>query len=444
VEGGVTVALAYILWGLLGVVFGSCLSVLPGLHPLNFAGLAVIAYVAYPVDPLGFSLMLVGMLVAYAIVGIITTTYMGSPDDSTFYMVFPNQKYLLYGRGEEACLLSAVGAMGAAVILIAISPAASYIFPVFRRLTTPHFAWILIGIVVYLLMSEWPKDWGSRGRTRLARLADGWSSLLAGIFVFFFSMVLGFIVLNAPVMPPDRAFQNILPVFVGFFAMPWVLMNIFSSPKVPQQSRCGAIYAGTGEVAHGTAAGFLGGTFAAFEPVITAGVGGVLSGHATSTRGDVQFIVSGAAGRFAYYVGAFFLFWVPLLHLTRGGMAWVTAMVYQPRTHADFWLLVATIAFSAVFAFLIMFALSRFVFSRVVSKMSYRRVSIVAMVVIVGIVLFFGGPGGLVLLAIATGLGLVPPMFRTRRLNLIMGFFFPLFLNMAGLGGGIARLLGVI
>lgn len=435
-------SLIYFLWGMLGVLAGSCLSILPGLHPLNFAGLAVVIYIAHPFNPLAFSLFLIGMLVAYSIVGIITTTYMGSPDDSTFYMVFPNQKYLLYGRGEEACLLSGLGAIGAATLLVAISPAAPYLFQIFRRLTTPHFAWILIGVVVYLLMSEWPKDWGSRKKTRLGRLADGWSSLMAGIFVFFLSMILGFIVLNVPVMPPDRAFQNILPVFVGFFAIPWVLMNIFSNPKVPEQSKSTGIYAGWQEVAHGTAAGFLGGTFAAFQPVITAGVGGVLAGHATSTRGDISFMVSGSAGRFGYYVGAFFLFWVPLLHLTRGGMAWVTSMVYQPRSSSDFWLLVATIAFTTIFAFILLVLLSRFVFSRIVTRMSYRKISIVAMFIILGIVFIFAGWTGLLLLAITTGLGLIPPMFRTRRLNLVLGFFFPIFLNMVGLGEQIAYWLG--
>ncbi|MFN4133946.1 MAG: tripartite tricarboxylate transporter permease, partial [Candidatus Hadarchaeales archaeon] len=181
---------------------------------------------------------------------------------------------------------------------------------------------------------------------------------------------------------------------------------------------------------------------AAFEPIITAGVGGVLAGHSTSTQGDVQFMVSGAAGRLAYYVGAFFLFWVPLLHLTRGGMAWITGMIYQPRTESEFWLMIATLAFTAVLAFILLIICSRLL-ARVVSRISYRKISFAVLIVLLLIVYGFTGLRGLVIMAISTGLGLIPPMFRTRRLNLILGFFFPIFLNMAGMRGDVLQFLGV-
>lgn len=434
--------LAYLLYGIVGVFIGAGLSILPGLHPLNFAGIGIFIYLAFPMDPLGMALLFAGMLVAYSIVGSVTTTFFGSPDDSTMYMAFPNQKYLIYGRGYEASVISGVAGLVAVVLLLAIAPVASTVFPVFRKLTTPHYAWILIGVVTYLLQSEWPKDWGSRAKTRLGRLKDGWASLSAGWLTFFLSMGLGFIVLNTPIVPAGVAFQNIMPVFVGFFAVPWVLTNLVSRVKIPQQVISNDLYVAKKDIARGSSAGFFGGIFAAFEPVITAGVGGVLAGHATSTQGDVQFMVSGAAGRLSYYVGAFFLFWVPLLHLTRGGMAWITSLIYQPRTESDFWLLMATIAFSAVFAFILLVISSRLL-AKMVSKIGYGKISLGVLVVLLLLVYGLTGFKGLAIMAIATGLGLVPPMFRTRRLNLILGFFFPIFLNMAGMRGDVMRVLGV-
>ncbi|MFN4133394.1 MAG: tripartite tricarboxylate transporter permease, partial [Candidatus Hadarchaeales archaeon] len=78
-------SLVYLLYGAVGVLIGSALSVLPGLHPLNFAGIGIFIYLAFPMDPLGMSLLFAGMLVAYSFVGIVTTTFLGSPDDSTMY-----------------------------------------------------------------------------------------------------------------------------------------------------------------------------------------------------------------------------------------------------------------------------------------------------------------------------------------------------------------------
>lgn len=436
-------SLIYIAYALVGVLVGSLLSILPGLHPLNFAGIGVFIYLTVPsMNPLGLAMIFVGMLVAYSIIGIITTTFMGSPDDSTMYMAFPNQKYLMYGRGYEASVVCGMGSLGSLLLLLILALFASSMFPMFRKLITPHTHWILMGVAAYILQSEWPKDWGSRAKTRLGRLKDGWASLSAGWVTFFLAMMLGFIVLNVPITPLDKSFQNIMPVFVGFFAVPWVLTNLISRATIPPQTTSNTFCVSKKDVVRGTTSGFLGGMFAAYTPIVTAGVGGVLAGHSTVTGGDTQFMISGSAGRFAYYVGAFFLFWVPLLHLTRGGMAWISSVVYQPKTGSEFWLLVSAIAISGVVAFLLLVFLSRYI-SKIIAGYDYRKISLLVLIVIFGMVFWFAGFEGLIVMAIATGIGLIPPMFRTRRLNLIIGFFFPVFLNMAGIGAAVAKLLGV-
>ncbi|MEW6592414.1 MAG: tripartite tricarboxylate transporter permease [Candidatus Hadarchaeota archaeon] len=434
--------LIYPIYGLIGVLIGTMLSILPGLHVLNFAGIGIFIYLAIPMDPLGLALVFAGMLVAYSIVGTITSTFMGAPDDSTVYMTFPNQKYLMYGRGYEASVISGLGSLGAAFMLLALAPIASTIFPIFRKITTPHMTWILFGVAIYLLQSEWPKDWGSRAKTRLGRLKDGWASLSAGWLVFFLSMMLGFIILNTPIVAPDKAFQNIMPVFVGFFAVPWVLTNLISKASIPPQTAKNEFYVKKMDLVRGTSAGFMGGMFAAYEPIITAGTGGILAGHATSTQGDIQFMVSGSAGRFAYYVGSFFLLWVPLLHLTRKGMALVTGLVFQPRSDSEFWLFMATLAITIVVSFLILLFVSKYL-ARLVSGYSFTKISIIVLIIILSMVFLFSGLEGLVIMSICTGLGLTAPMFRTRRLNMLMGFFFPIFLNMAGMRADVLKVLGV-
>ena len=503
--------LIYILCAIAGVLLGSLLSILPSMHVLNIAGIGLLIYLIFPWDPLGLGMIFAGLLIGYVVVGIIQMTYMGVPDDSMRYFAFPNQKYLMYGRGHEAAVLAGVGALGSMMIFLAIAPAASWIFPIFRKLTTPHFHWILIGVVVYLLQADWPKDWGSRAKTRLGRLKDGWASLSASWLTFFLSMMLGFILLNRSIAPLERAFQNLMPVVIGFFAIPSLLLNMVSRVRIPPQNLGNDLYVSKKDVARGVSTGFLGGMFAAYEPAITAGPGGKLAAHATTTGGDIQFMVSGAAARFAYYVGAFFLFWVPLLHLARGGMAWISTMVYQPTVESEFWLLIASMAFATVFAFGLLVALSRVIAKRI-HKISYSKLSLIIMAIVTGLVFgFFASPTsepltllavifssaaiilgilatlsriitklrargeylpfiavlvglilvfilfegatvgfaglaagarGLVILATATGIGLIPLLFRTMWTFTLLGYFFPIFLNMAGLGAGVAIGLG--
>lgn len=504
--------LIYILYAFVGVLLGSLLSVLPGMHVLNFVGIGLFISIVFTVDALALAMIFIGMLIGYIMIGMIQMTYMGVPDDSTRYFAFPNQKYLMYGRGHEAAIIAGIGALGSALILLAIAPASSWIFPIFRRLTTPHFHWILIGVVFYLLQAEWPKDWGSRAKTRLGRLKDGWASLSAGWLTFFLAMMLGFITLNISIMSPHRAFQNLMPVVVGFFAISYVLMNLISRANIPPQNIGSTLYVSKKDMVRGTSTGFLGGMFAAYQPMITAGPGLKLAGHATATSGDTQFMISGGAGRYAYYIGAFFLFWLPLLHLTRGGMAWITSAIYQPTVESEFWLLLAGIAMATVFAFVLLFVLSKII-ARAIPRVNFHKLSMMILPLIIGIVwgfsasrgydplllvattissaailfaiffilskiitqvrikgnylpyiavlmgLFFAfvwfegllvghegladGARAMAILATATGIGLIPLTFRTMWTNTLLGYFFPIMLNMAGLSAGIVVALGV-
>jgi hypothetical protein len=269
----------------------------------------------------------------------------------------------------------------------------------------------------------------------------------------------------------------------------------------------------------GISSGFMGGMFAAYQPMITAGPGMKLAGHATSTSGDIQFMISGGAGRYAYYIGAFFLFWVPLLHLTRGGMAWVTSIMYSPTVESEFWLLLSSIAIATVFAFVILLVISKMI-ARIVPRFNYQKLSTVILALVVGvvwsfaatqgynpavlvgtifitagilylifstvgklvtralarrgylpyllsllglfagfvlveaIVLGFGdvalglgqlteGARAMVILATATGIGLTTQIFRCMWTYTLLGYFFPIMLNMAGLSAGILVALGV-
>jgi len=505
--------LIYILFVFLGVLIGALLSILPGMHILNFVGIGLFIYLVTPgFDALGLAMIFIGMLIGYIMIGMIQMTYMGVPDDSTRYFAFPNQKYLMYGRGHEAAIIAGIGALGSALILLAIAPASNWIFPIFRRLTTPHFHWILIGVVFYLLQADWPKDWGSRAKTRLGRLKDGWASLSAGWLTFTLSMLLGFISLNISILSIDRAFQNLMPVVVGFFGISYVLMNLISRANIPPQNVGNALYVSKKDMVRGTSTGFLGGMFAAYQPMITAGPGLKLAGHATATGGDTQFMISGGAGRYAYYIGAFFLFWVPLLHLTRGALAWISSVMYTPTVESEFWLLLAGIAMATVFAFVLLFVFSKII-AKKISRINFYKLSRIVLSLIIGVVWGFSASRGydplllvvmifssaailfavfttlskiitkvrtkgnylpyiavligfflafvlvegllvgysgladgaraMVILATATGIGLIPLTFRTMWTNTLLGYFFPIMLNMAGLSAGIVVALGL-
>jgi putative membrane protein len=429
---------------LLGTVLAAFLACIPALHIYNLAGILILLAVrsgdAMPGELL--AMFMLGLVVGYAMVNSIPSIFIGAPDDSTIFMVPAGQRYLMQHRGYEAAVLSGAGGLGGLFVLLAVAPLASRVLPLVRTVVGPHLHWILGSISLFMLMSEWPKG-SDRGKTGLARFVDGWRSVGAGLFTFLLSGLLGFILFYSSLVPARAAFQNLLPAFVGLFGMPWILQNLASQAQVPAQHMGRSVDLTAGQLAQGVGAGALGGLFAAFFPAVTAGIGGFLAGHATSQRDDRLFIVSQGASKVIYYVGGLLLLFVPGLHLTRGGMAWLLSGVYLPDAPSTYWVAVSAALLSGTLAFLMLLQLSRGAIW-LVSHVDFRWLSAGSLVLLPSLVVAFTGWGGLLITTVATGIGLLPAMWGARRMNCLGVLLLPMTINMAGLGSSMASWLGLL
>lgn len=433
-----------ILFALVGVLIGSLISFMPGLHVFNLAGFGVVLYLMFPAFPkIQLAMMMLGMLIAYAMVRHVSSTLLSSADDSIFFFILPGNKYARKGKGYEGALLLGIGGLGGLLYLMLMSPFLSTLVQPIRAITGPHLFWMIGLVLLYLLQSEWPRDFGTRAMSRLGRLWDGWSSLFAGIAVMALSGLVGIIILNRPPVPVSRSFQNIMPAFVGFFAIPWALQNIASKDEYPRQFVSKEFTSNKTQLTRGITSGSLGGSLAAFTPLVTAGIGGLFAGHATNTRDNVSFSVSYGASSFVYYVGAYMLLWIPLVHMTRGGMGWITSVVFTPEARWEFWIFVAALAIAGIAAFAMLMALTRFAM-KVDNNWGYRKVSYAVLPLLFVIVWGLTGFAGLALMVICSGIGLMPVLLRTRRLNCMGVLIVPIFLSMAGIAPRIVEWLGLI
>ena len=168
----------------------------------------------------------------------------------------------------------------------------------------------------------------------------------------------------------------------------------------------------------------------------------MLAGHACAQREERVFIMGQGVSKFIYYVGAFMLMFVPGLNLTRGGGAWMVKTLYVPAGISDYYLVLGSIAVAAGVSYLLMEPLTRLTV-RFVSRFNYRHVSTVALVVIVLMVLLMTGWIGLFIAAVGTGIGLLPVLFGSRRLNCLGILLLPIACNMSGFGYRIVDFLGL-
>jgi putative membrane protein len=437
-------ALSLVVAALLGTVLASFLACIPGLHIYSIAGILLVLNLRLqgrvPVELL--ALFMLGLVVGYAVVNAIPSIFLGAPDESTLFIVLPGQRYLLQERGFEASVLTGIGALGGLLVLALLSPALPRVLPVVRTVVAPHLHWILAAIIAFMLLSEWPKGM-DRGATPWARFIDAWRSLGAGLLTFLLSGILGFVLIYGNLVPAEMAFQNLLPAFTGLFAIPWVLQNLLSQIRMPVQQVGRSMDLSPRLVAQGVGAGALGGLFAAFFPVVTGGVGGLLAGHATAQRDDRLFIVSQGASKLVYYVGGLLLLFVPGLHLTRGGMAWMLSVSYVPEAPATYWTVIGATLMCGALGFGLLLWLSRVAIG-VVSRVDYRWISAGTLVLLIAIVLGLTGWGGLLVAVVATGIGMLPVLWGARRTNCLGVVLLPLTLQMAGLGPTVASWIGLV
>ncbi len=430
---------------LAGTLVSAVIGCLPAMHVYNFAALFVVFHAAVSKSALGsdpYVMMpfMMGLIVGWAILNTVPAVFLGAPDESSMLMVFPTQKYLMQGRGYEAAALTAIGSLGGVVCLLIVAPFLGRILPIVRGVLNPNIFWILMLIVAYMVLSEFPKG-GDHGATRLARLLDAWKSLSAGILTLLLAGWLGFILLRRPIST-EFAFSNIMPAFVGMFGVPWVIQNIVSGTEVPKQYIPKSIDCSGFIIFRGVSAGFLGGGFAAFFPIVTGGIGGLLAGHACAQNDERAFIISQGASKLVYYVGAFLLFFVPVAGITRGGLANMMRTMFVPRGVADYCMIVASVALGGALAFLLLGVLSRGTIW-LIQRVDYRYASWAALLFMVLIVIGITGWPGLLLMFVSTGIGMIPVVFHSRRSNCMGVLLIPVALDMAGYGPAIAGFLGL-
>jgi putative membrane protein len=428
----------------IGAIVGAVLALIPSLHIFNLAGIAVLLSQNNRFDLAGDQLtfLLLGALVGWTVVNVIPSVFLFAPDDANANVVLPSTKLLLRGRGIEASLMIGAGSLGALVSLVALAPVFEPVFRSLRAILQPHFGWMLVAVIVFLVLGEWPRA-NDRDPSPIRRLASAWVYLGAGLLAFVLSGLLGFVLMYRSPVPTNVAFQNLLPAFVGLFSVPGLLQILFLGTKPPPQTSRLEVDLPLPLLLRGTLTGIAGGLFTGFLPVVTGGIGGLLAGHATAQRDDRLFLISQGASKIAYTVGSVLLLFVPGLTLTRGGLSSMLTTTFIPYGWRYYTLAVSAIGLCGAVAFVILLGLLR-VTPSFLNRVNIKIVAVASLVVAVMTTFAFTNVGGVLTLLVATTVGLIPVLVGGRRLNCLGVILLPITLNMIGYGHVVAGWLRLL
>ncbi len=464
-----------IFYTLLGTLIGSMFCAIPSLHIYNLAGIVFLIWLGvrglvpyYALAPFFMS-----MVVAFSFMNTIPMTFLGAFDESAGATLLPSNAMVAQGKGKDASLLTGAGTLLGAVLLIILTPFFYFIWPYIYAIVGAHLHWVLGVVIVFYIMSEWPKGAG-RGLTPWKKFKDAWRNIFAGLFTFAAAAIFGLIFTTHSIIPIEVAFQNIMPVFVGMFAFPAIIQSIISEFKVPKQHDNSELNADWKDFAYGGSVGAVGGLMAAYLPAVTAGIGALFAGHATNHRAldrakmqpagenselaieylmpemayrqERNFLISGGVGKIFYYVGAFLLLFV-LTDMTphgmgRGGLNFILRPAFAPEP-GDYWVIASSILLSGSVAFLILCFFTQLCV-KYIHRFNAVYLHYFALVVVTLIIYGMTGIPGLIVTAITTCIGMVPVFFNCRRSHCMAVLLVPIALNMAGYGDQIGQLLGLV
>lgn len=435
------------LWAVAGALAASGLACIPGLHIYNVLAMILpvvllragdnpvaLAEVIFPLSG--------GLVVGFAMANTIPSVLLSAPDESAVFTVLPGQKYLMEGRGYEGVMITAGGGLlGLAALALIAGPLAPRFIPAAQDVLMPHAHWILWCVIAFMLLSEWPK--GSRlGGAGWSMFLDGWKTTGAGLLTFGLAGLLGFVLFHGTPVRIEAAYQNLMPAFTGLFTLPALLVSLLCPVEVPPQTHAVARLKGA-PLMQGALAGCLGGGLAALLPGVTGGVGGMLAGHASAIRDDRIFLASQGASKVVYYVGGLLLFVVPGGAVTRGGASWMLRPLIEPLGHHEYYLLLGTLALAGAVAYGVMSPLTRLAL-RLSRRFSCRQISLPALVGAVGLVAWLTGWGGLAVMLVGCGIGLIPILMGSRRMNCLAVILVPLACGLSGVGDRVATWLGLV
>ena len=392
----------------IGVMLGTISGIIPGVHSNTLAGVLLSLQVAFLsfFSPLVLAGAMFAALITHTFVDSIPSTFLGIPDADTSLAVLPAHALCLEGNGEEAVRIAALGSAWAMVIAVPLSILCFFLLPALQ----PYFDWwigiLLISTMGYMIVtSECP----------------GWALALFGVSGILGIFALRYAFLSWHTLAGSSAI--LMPLLTGLFGISVLLTA--SQGTMPEQhfrgirmeDRTIMNYSVVGTFA-GVAVGWLPGLSTASANSVLAS----LIGYEKNRR--TYILATSAANTSNAFIGLAALF---ALSRMRNGV--MVALSELPLPTMSELTIIGVLAACAAYGITVVLSRSASRFNGIDGKSLNRTV----IVFIILLCIFLTGPFGVVILILATALGLVPHLVNIPRVFCMGAIIAPVILYSFGI-----------
>ena len=397
-----------LLGTLIGVILGTISGIIPGVHANTLAGVLLSLQVALLsfFSPLVLAGAMFAALITHTFVDSIPCTFLGIPDADTSLAVLPAHALCLEGNGEEAVRIAALGSACAMVIAVPLSIICFFLLPALQ----PYFDW-WIGILLIATM----------GYMIVTTECPGWALALVCVSGILGIFSLRYAFLSWHTLAGSSAI--LMPLLTGLFGIS-VLITA-SQGTMPEQhfrgirmeDRTIMKYSALGTVA-GVAVGWLPG-------LSTASANSVLASFIGYEKNRRTYILAtSAANTSNAFIGLAALF--ALSRMRNGVMVAISELPLPTMSELT---VIGVLAACAAYGITVVLSRSASRFNGIDGRMLNHAV--IAFIVILCIILT--GPFGVVILILATALGLVPQLVNVPRVFCMGAIIVPVILYSFGI-----------
>lgn len=376
-----------------GIAAGVFAGLLPGIHPNLIAVLVSTSstFLLSYLQDMTLAIFITSMAVSNVFISVIPSIFLGAPDADTALSILPGHKMLLEGRGFEAIAVSTIGALAGIILAIAATPLIILLTKFLHDTTSSIIGYILIAACIWLII----KDNKSR---------------LFALILFTLSGCLGLAVLNSTAKEP------LFPLLSGLFGTSSLLLSLKSKTIIPFQEITYPTFKkskGITTIVLSTLAGCI----ACILPGLgTSQIAALSSSFTKNIKGKYLLLMLGALNSVNIVVSFMALY---AIDRSRNGAVLAISRIIDKIGVKELILFLASTLIVAGISTILTLKISK-VFSKIIEKINYEKLCISTLLFITILVFIISSWFGMLILLVATALGILPQIKGTNR-NHLMG-----------------------
>jgi len=383
---------------LLGIIAGTITGLTPGVHINLVAVLLLTLSTKINLPIFSIVVFIISMATTHTFLDFIPSVFLGAPDPSTVLTVLPGHRYLIKGKGFEAVMLSIYGSITGLLLVIFLTPILLLVTPKFFTIIQGAILAIIIGSVIFVISKE--------------------KSKLKALIIFLMAGCLGIAALNLNLK------QSLFPLLSGLFGTSGLILSLKQKTILPKQKisypkfslkKSGKYLSSA--LAAGGLTGFLPGLGAAQAAIIGS------SFFKKVKQSDFIFL-TGAINTIVMIIGLIALM---AIDKTRNGAVVVIKKLMPTLSLPEFTVLIATSLIAGSISCLLAVFLAK-KSSRIIEKVNYKRLCLAIIIFITILAFLLSGFLGLLVLTVATFVGILPSLIGVQKNNLMGCLLLPVIL----------------